>query len=549
MLHLGHRLLFGLVGLIFGMPTCLTAAPPTAAEFLESPPLVRVEITQPSRLLRHPLVQGFVKRIVATEEFQHQWDRPEADPARQVLAYAERVTGQSGVDGLVELLSGRWSFAIAGPKRYVWIYELSDATYRERISSELATLGVRPTDTPDIRKLGPMTVGLADRWLVGSHDRGIVNFALEKLSTRQSEPINGEPIAKLWLDLKTLNGLNKSPDRLQLPVKDAGQLIVFGNWLGLLVGTDELTVNISEVSQGFQIEMLGDGNRDVPESLFGGDAELAPLLNGPGTLWSVSGLRDWSGIWEDRDALLTPEVIAAAEKANTQIAQQFKALKAEFYPTELAKTLGSQFRWAIARQQNVDYRIGKNNSLPAGVLALSLRDADRFREITAAPMRAVSFIAAFGEAKMRAVAEDYEGVKISSLAFRDDAGSVKNFDQRLLNLRPAWATTDDQFIIGTTTEIVRNTIDEIQSTSATSSRPNVIAAQAGSFSQLATALRDYRRTIVDETVLNNGISPDTANSDFKIVADAINTLGELNGELQSTTGGFRYTLTWRAKKT
>ena len=548
MLHLGHRLLFGVVGCILGMPTLLVAAPPTAADFLESPPLVRVEITQPSRLLRHRVVQGFVKQIVDTKEFQHQWDRPESDPVRQVLAYAQRVTGQTGTDGLMELLSGRLSFAMVGPKRYVWIYEFSDATYRERISSELASLGVRQTETPDIRHLGKTTVGLADRWLVGSHDRSIVANALERLTTHESKPIHDESIVKLWLDWKTLNRLNKKADRLQLPVQDVGQLIVFGNWLGLLVGTDELSVDVSEVRDGFQVEILGDGRRDAPASLFGGEAELAPLLNGPSTLWSVSGLRDWSGMWDDRDTLLTPSTIAATEKANEQIAEQFKALKTEFFPLDVVKTLGPQFRWAIARQQNLDYRISEDNSLPAGVLAISLRDAARFREIIAAPMRTVSFIAAFGETKMRVVGEDYEGVKITGLAFRDDVNSVKNFDQRLFNLRPAWATTADHFIMGTTTEIVRNTIDEIQSPSPTKPSGNTIAAQAGSFSQLAAALRDYRRTIVNESVLNNGISPDTANSDFTIFADAIDTLGTLHGELQPTTGGFRYTLMWNADK-
>ena len=45
-------------------------------------------------------------------------------------------------------------------------------------------------------------------------------------------------------------------------------------------------------------------------------------------------------------------------------------------------------------------------------------------------------------------------------------------------------------------------------------------------------------------VLNNGIAPDTANSDFDIVADAIKTLGNLQGQLERTPHGFHYTLTW-----
>ncbi|WP_166822855.1 hypothetical protein [Thalassoroseus pseudoceratinae] len=541
---LGHHSLFGLLGFLVWLPSFVEAAPPMAADFLESPPLIRVEITEPSRLLTHPLVDRFTTQIAQSAELQRQWNRPEADPLRQVLSYAERVTNRADAEGLSELLSGRFSLAVAGPKRFVWIYELSDSAYQERIGSELATLGVRQTETPDIRKLGEMTIGLTGRWLIGSHDRNTVSAAMEKLNTIRPNQIQDAPIVNLWLDWKTLNALNKKPDRLQLPVKDAGQLIVFGNWLGMLVGTDELTVNVSETEQGFQIEILGDGDHDVPSSLFGNGAELAPLLNGPGTLWSVSGLRDWSGIWGDREALMTPKTIAAAEKANEQISQQFKALKAEFLPTELAETLGPQFRWAIARQQNLDYRINEDNSLPAAVLAISLRDAERFRKISAGPLRAINFIAAFGEAKMRAVAEDHHGVKISSLAFRDDATSIKNFDQRLFNLRPAWATTDDHFVIGTTTEIVRQTLDEIETLRSLKLDGNMVAAQAGSFAEFAKAVRDYRRTIVDESVLNNGISPDTANSEFDIMTEALEKLGTIDGRLERSTSGFRYTLTW-----
>jgi hypothetical protein len=514
-----------------------------ASESLGVTPWLCVSLDRPAQWWGQPPLADAARALAESGEWERLWQRPESDPLRQTVALAERVTDRRGAEAVRELLTGRLSFALAD-ERAVAVYRLPDERLARRLWGEMNSLVAgRPLAAEDV----PTTYEVDDIQAALHGGAIVMTFGVDLPQATPQVPTNAPPATApltAVLDLAAIRAAGKAEENL---LENPGALAMLGPLAALASAADRVTVRVERSDESVALTFAGavDDSR-LPAALpaaIASDAAARPLAL-PRTIFSAAWSRDLAGLWEHRGELFPAETVAALEKGDDDIRQQFSVFQVDFRPSRLVQALGTDFHVAVAPRSESPYRIEPADRLPAAVLAVSLRDADGFREEFERLWRPVSLLTAVQGPKARIVSTHVDDAKLSSIKFRDDPQSARSANKVQYNFAPTWTVAGGHFIVGSTPEIVTDTIRALAAppSSLDDARASALTRQRLDFAALADAVADLRPAVVRSLTLERGWRPEHARGELDVLARSLRQLGRLDGRF--VRDGSRYEYTW-----
>jgi hypothetical protein len=127
---------------------------------------------------------------------------------------------------------------------------------------------------------------------------------------------------------------------------------------------------------------------------------------------------------------------------------------------------------------------------------------------------------------------DYRGAKISTIRFTEKPDVTDPGKLALYNFDPSYSLTRGQLVVGSTAQIVRNLIDELEreaeAPEAAAPRPeHPTDRQQLSLAELGEFLKGYQSRLVRSAVLNQGLAPVEAEKEFAVFQQLLKRLGNL----------------------
>jgi hypothetical protein len=326
----------------------------------------------------------------------------------------------------------------------------------------------------------------------------------------------------------------KAKPPLTLPANDPVPVVLLGGYLDLLRRADfaaagifvsgpvpELRIRVPVGTDGAFAGLRGYFASETTES--------APLLlRPPGTIFTAGWFRDYRKLWDARSELLNPDLVQKFEAANSKAQSE----GAKVGLSDLVQMLGPHFRSVAARPRDTPYNVKLEERLPAFALVISVRDEAGFRERVLTGIDSLLWVgvasANLGEIKQ----SDYRGAKVNTLRFSEKPEFVDSDMRVLYNFTPSYSLARRELIVGSTAEIVRDLIDELDRQAAA---PEA-AAPAGerptdrqvlSFTELSELLNDYLPRLIRGAANDRGLTPADAEKEIDVLRQMLIRVGQL----------------------
>ncbi|MFQ5733446.1 MAG: hypothetical protein ACE5KM_16030 [Planctomycetaceae bacterium] len=535
--------------------------------------LVIVEVPRGSELLDHPLATRLLAGLEKSSQWQGLKSTPQFDRLRLIRRLIEKASGEDWKTGLRKLTAGGAAVAFSPGKTggVTAVIAAADAKALQRFIAvaqrhvrsrlpEPQRSGVYRTVRKagrEYTKVGEAAFALVgNRLLFGSNERRLLD-ALKRLDLvkREERPQRGakadRPPAPYLRVSVNAAGLRKLPDvakLLKLPAREAGAVALLGGWTDLLRNGNRLAAELVPDGNSLELRVRSAATRAATTpGLTGfftdGKREtIAPLLQLPNTIYAASWYRDYRSLWNGRSKLLTAKSLKTIEEGDETIRKQFSVIGGKMLPSRAFSLMGPRFRAVAVRQPKSEYRVDQPSRLPAGGLAIELRDESAFRDEVVPFFRGLSLILTFGEQKMLLYKSKYKGADLAGLRFRDDAASASQADHIRYNFAPTYAVTRGHFFAGSSATIVRQMIDEIdrQSRERAAVRTTATEMQRLSLTEAAQAVRDFGSTLTLALSFNGGLSVAESKRELELLAKLLATVGEITTEAGFDKRGFLY---------
>lgn len=519
---------------------------------------VVVELNQPARLYSHPVVRGAWREIEGSAELQRRIDAPEFDRIRQVKALLESAGGGDWLTAVDRLTTGGVAIALsarpgAGPDATLVVVS-SDADLLRKAVDEFQNylLARVPADkrpaalpTEMYRDVTCIRAGDAGFAIVGKAFLAatrieVLRAAIDRLKASEfrSQPTENAalPLAQVRLDLAAMRQNSDISKALALPADDIGRVFVLGGWIDLLKRAETLTAGVSLGEKSIDLRLQLPAPRDQMTPGLNGffasrdDARARPPLRIPGLIASASWYRDYGALWAGRNEVLTEAALKRLEEGNATAGKQLETVGARFLPSELLSELGPHFRIIAARQTQSVYNVDLPDKLPAAAILIELR-SEAARQKLQPVLKFVGLIGAAVNNRMAMHTEKHKGFELASLRSREDADAQYRINRIRYQFSPTWGFARNHFLVGSTTEIVRQAIDALEAEAehpGDQPSPFTTGMQLLSAREAAAALTDYRTALLDATTLNDGLSRSEAGHELDVLTRAIAALGTLS---------------------
>ena len=571
---------FSVILLLGGSWRAVVAAEPAPRELVSPNSVVVVEINRPLDLVDGPLCRDIWELLQETNGVKQKLRSPEFEKFRQAGRFVEKSLGVDWRTGINRLTAGGIVFGVAPAdaggepvvtavvtaddeqtlKQFIEavqaeIRRAASAQDAAATSGEKEKSGARPSsdiETTSYRSFACNHVGnghfsLVARQLLASNSRAGLEAALDRLAgaatVRPFDPpaslrlVDGSgkpPMILATVNLKLLKDDPKAQPPLTLPANDPAPVVLLGGYLDLLRRADfaaagifvsgptpELRIRVPVGTDGAFAGLRGYFASETTES--------APLLlRPPGTIFTAGWFRDYKKLWDARSELLTPELVQKLEAANAKAQSE----GAKVGLADLVQMLGPRFRAVAARPQEMTYNVKLEERLPAFAIVISVRDEAGFRARVLTGIDSLIWVgvasANLGEIKL----SDYRGAKINTLRFSEKPEFVDTDKRVVYNFTPSYSLTRGELIVGSTAEIVRNLIDELDRQAAALDA----AAPAGerptdrqelSFTELSELLKGYMPRLIRRAVLDRGLSPADAEKEIDVLRQVLIRVGQL----------------------
>jgi hypothetical protein len=558
----------------------LAAAEPAGRELISPNSAVMVEINRPLDFLDSPLNRDIWELVRETNGVKQWLSSPEVDKFRQAARFIEKSLGVDWRTGISRLTAGGIVFAV-GPQKassepvVTAIVTAEDEQtlkqFIEAVQSEIhraatsqaavATGGEREksgahpapeSETTSYRsyvcnRVGNGHFSLVGRQLLASNSREGLEAALDRLAgTATGKPFDPPPALRLvddsgkppmvlaTVNLKLLKEDPKAKAPLSFPANDPIPVVLLGGFLDLLRRADfaAAAVFVSGPAHELRIRVpVGtEGAYAGLRGYFASEAtEAAPrLLRPTGTIFTAGWFRDYKKLWDARRELLNPDIVAQLEAANTKAQSE----GAKVGLADLVQMIGPHFRFVAAQPQETGYKVKLEERLPALALVVSVRDEAGFRQRVLTGIDSLLWLgvasANLGEIKP----SEYRGAKINTLRFSEKPEFADSEKRVLYNFSPSYSLTRGELIVGSTAEIVRSLIDEIdrQAAAPEAARPadeRPTDRQQLSFAELSEFLKGYVPRLIRGAALNQGLSPAEAEKEIDVLRQVFVRVGQL----------------------
>lgn len=541
-----------LAGLLF-VPTLAAAGSHNEPTLLEQP-TITVQLHQPARLLQNEMLGKIADVVRSSAAWKQGWSRPEASPLLEFYRTVEQAVadpGENYADVWRRIASGQVHIEARENQGVVALIQLPS----EKLLVDLLTGVGTEAGIPaamlkkaldgNVHPVGEAFLCRQGNRLLLSDREATLKKARDRSRDFKLAGTNDSPLLHVQVDLAQVRQNPDVKKALKQPADDAGVIVLLGGWLDLVRQADELHVTLRQGDSSLDIDVQVNAGRnaisDELKAYFGGlgtgsktDFNATPLQL-PDTIFATTFARDWAKLWEQRAELVTQSAVDKLDKGQEELRKQLSVFGINFLAGDLVKSLGATHHLAIAAAEENPYDVELPEQLPAGVFAVSLRDADGFRKQVDPLFRAISLIAAFGEAKMARKSARHEGEQLSSLAFRDDAKSVAAADRQRYNFMPTWVTTKSHFIIGSRPQIVRQTIDWFKANPAAEETQSSLSEQCveragGSWTAVAAAVMKFQPAIRRTLALEQGLPLHEADAELARVQSILKSLESWRSE-------------------
>jgi hypothetical protein len=342
-----------------------------------------------------------------------------------------------------------------------------------------------------------------------------------------------EPLILMTLNLKLARQDPGTLEKLKFPMAEWVPVVLAGGYLDLLRRADFVSAGLFADDRGAELRVRfpagAEGALAGLRGYFATEAgeAAAPLLRPTGTLFSMSWFRDYARIWNARSELCAPQLVKKIDSDN--IRQREVAGGPGL--GDLTQLLGSHYRVVAARQQESAYQSPPAERAPAFALVVDVPDEQKFREQALAPIDRfvqLSVVPLAGEIRPA----EYRGAKLTTVRFDGPEQSSPRERRHLLNFDPAFTLTRGHLILGSTSEIVRAVIDELERHTEI---PDTIRTGPGqthefqcSLPALADALNLFRGKFVRQIASDRKLTSDEAERELEVLRRFLSRLGQLS---------------------
>ncbi len=341
----------------------------------------------------------------------------------------------------------------------------------------------------------------------------------------------------------------KARDVLRIPADDPGPQVLLGGYFDLLRRAEFAAVGMFADGPSFELKIrIPAGSAGAVSSLTGffaaGSTESAPpLLKPPGAMFSAGWFRDYKRLWDARGELLNADLVRQFDAADAGARSQ----PTGFGISDVLQWLGPHFRVVAARQREQVYPRKVEERLPAVGLVVSVRNETAVRDRLLPPVDGLLLIV------LNSMIEDFKKVdyrdaRITTFRFSEQAAGSDPNHAFLLHANPAFTLTRGQLILGSTAEIVRDLIDELdrQQDSVIESpalTEHVTDRQQLLLGEVIGYLASFHERIVRDFAGTHGLSSDVAEKEVQLIYNVLERIGRIATTHVIASDHFDMTLT------
>lgn len=568
--------LYGAVGLfcLFFTHPVLAVEPASGRELLPANAAVVLEVRQPQALAQHALLRRVLSIVDQSRAYQAALGSPDLDLVRDAITQVE---GEFGIP-LLQILDGCvgdgiWASAAAesppefcivatgrDPVRVARLPEVTLSLVRRIVSGRGVNLPAPVAKTYQqhtYHQLGDACYAVVGRrWLLSNREASLQGM-LDRLDGRQPLTSTGMPnlvtspdtngaAVRVAADLKILQKQPGLAAAFKWPPPQLGLVIAAGGWFDLVQRSEHVVAELDFANDAVQAHVRFPAS---PTALTPGtvgffasepNTSAAPLLEPARLIYSASWYRDYWKMWEQRDAIPLKDEVKKLEQqlASTQIGNL------GYSAFDILRLLGPHLRFVIARPGPSPYRVPVTDRLPEFAVVFDVRNEGEFREKVLPPIQRILGIVAITN-KMIAQNTQHKMAEVSAMKFAEDAASVMNSDRVRYNFEPTYSLTRGHLVVGSTGNIVRNLIDELDRVQTVSvqqspSAPGPTERQIVRFAELAGVVDDVHGLSLRNAVLNDGLTISEAGHELGILQQLVSTLGQLQVQAGFDPRGFEY---------
>jgi hypothetical protein len=565
---------------IFVVLGCLRpglAAEPAARELVPADTLLLIEVNHPLELIENPLARDIWERIQGTHGVQQALASPQVEKFRQAARFIEKSLGLDWKTGLSRLTEGGIVFAVqpqkpdsepvvtavvtAADEQVLKAFiDAAQAEIRRQAGSSSNEAGQTGANQPEAGKspdpesteyrsfachrVGNGRFSVIGRRLIVSNSQAGLKAALDRqagaapekgfdppASLRLASSTGAAPIIQATVNLKRLREDPKAEKALTLPANDLIPVVLLGGYLDLLrradFGAAALFVDGPAYELKLRVPVGSEGTFPGLRGYFASETTDAalPLLKPAGTIFSASWFRDYKRLWDARKELFDADLVKQIEQGDAKA----RSDGAHIGPSDLVALLGPHFRVITARSREIVYKIKLEERLPAFALVASVRDEAAFRQRVLTPIDGLLlFLISANQGEVKSA--DYRDAKITTIRFPERSEIAESEKRALYNFNPSYTLTRGQLLVGSTAEIVRDLIDELDRQGpppAEARAERQTDRQELSLAGLSEFFKGYQERLVRGAVLGQGLSPAEAENEIAIFHDLLKRLGSV----------------------
>lgn len=363
-----------------------------------------------------------------------------------------------------------------------------------------------------------------------STQNGGKSLALVDSVAESRQLLPPHPLARLWLNMKTLHNLPGAKSEVfSLPRNNAFGTVLVGGMLDVAGRSAYATAGLYADNEAISLlARMPSGRQGLAPAMRvhvppAGEPGSRPLLEPKGVMFSTSFFLDVGKFWEDRTNLFTAEQVKVLEDAEKNSGRALAGAKLG----ELLAQSGSYHRFVVANQSRSGYTRAPGQDIPAFAFVIEPRDAKAFARSITPLLRGAAFLAGL-QSRLKLVEEKHGELEIVGYRFPEDGVFPGDNDNLRFNFSPCFVGTGKHFVFCSTLELARELIDLLQQEEKSASGDHLSKSVVQSRIYPAGGA-DFLLRVEDvlraQVILGQAVEPDVAKRDVKQLIDWVRQLG------------------------
>jgi hypothetical protein len=578
-MRLYRHLVGGLICLALLGGVARAEAPPDPLRLVPEQADLLVKVDSPRRLIETGMSSDLFKAARALPPVRDFYDSTNARRFYQLVGYFEKELGAKWPDLLDNLAGGGVVLAVkfgdqapvllvvqgTDPQLMARFYQtaldvLAQELARQESKDKIEKRSYKDIETVHVGKdlhaarLGAALVisnkeeglKLALDQHLGGGKKSLAGVASVKDSARLLPP---HPLARLWLNLKTVKAYPQAKEVFTSPRNDVNLTVLFGGMIDVATRSPYLCAGLYQEKDGFLATVRLPAGRDGASADFGlhvppaDGPGLLPLLEPKGVVYSNSFFLDVSRIWDDRGKLFNEKQAKAIEESGKNTIVRLIGLS----PDRILKQAGARHRVVVVDQPKSAYKDAPPaQPIPAFAFITEMRDPEQFSKSMNAALRGAALFGG-GRFKLKLTEEKHGDYQIVGWRFPVNVSVDSDAGNLRFNFSPCFVRVRDQFVFCSTLELCHELVDLLDK--ETKTKGPVAAVRSRVYSQGGAALLSGAQDIlVTQAVLDQAVTPEAAKEQFAQLVELVRKLGALDTEVVYEAKQFRYDVRWRMGK-